>query len=78
MNNKLLKEKLKQAHDAVSELYGINYAETHPELIAACMNSLIIDELISQTSDIEKSIASLNESIISFNNNMSTIFEKKY
>lgn len=78
MDKESLENRLKQAYDAVSGLYGTNYADTHPELIAACMNSQAIDELIHKASDIGDAIDAIKDSMMSLNNNMTTIFENKH
>lgn len=63
MDNNFLKERLRQSYNAVSELYGVSYAENHPELIVACMNSLAYNELSTTISGITESINSLKESM---------------
>ena len=63
MDNDFLKKRLKQSYNAVSELYGVDYADNHPELIVACMNSLAYNELSTQIAGINESINSLKESM---------------
>ncbi len=78
MDNDFLKERLRQSYKAVSELYGLDYLDNHPELMAACMNSLAYHELSNQIASIAESINSLKETMMSLNNNVTTIFEDKH
>ncbi|WP_300698115.1 hypothetical protein [uncultured Bacteroides sp.] len=77
-------KKLKEADDTlelavkrISDKYGTDYAEKHPELVAAYMRSLDMQDLKFEMQEIKEQISKYENSIVPILNNIEYCLEKK-
>lgn len=79
MNKKIEKtdEILELAAKRISDKYGVDYAEKHPELVAAYMQSLDMQDLKFEIQEIKEQISKYENSIVPILNNIECCLEKK-
>ena len=75
--NKSIVDKMDEALKIVTEKYGVGYAESHPELIASCMNAICLEELNDNVKDLVEAYNRQVEAIQSLNSNLTIILDKK-